>query len=122
MNMLVQVKEINEIPRPVLPHKSGMEKVLLESFLFDARNSINDYLKEISKAANNETTPTGYSSNQVDVNFYPDHAFIEHLYINDNSEMDGENFASTEIPLSEAKQLLLEWQAALDKWYAEHPA
>lgn len=115
--MNIEITEINEIPRPVLPYEKGSRKVVLEDFLFDARTGIDDYLNEISKAEKNDGVPTGFTSNQVDVGFFPNKAEIEHLWCEDeNGEL-----IFVEIPLTEAKQLLLEWKSALNNWYERNP-
>lgn len=115
-NMKIEVKEINEIPRPILVDESGTRKLVLEDFLFDARTSIDDYLKEISKAENDYPQPTGFTSNQVDSSFFSDRAEIEHLWCED----DNGELLFVEMPLQEVKQLLFDWKQALGEWYSKN--
>ncbi len=114
--MNIEITEINEIPRPVLAYEEGSRKVVLEDFLFDARTDIDGYLNEISKAEENDDVPTGFTSNQVDASFFPNKAEIEHLWTEDeNGEL-----IFVEIPLTEARQLLLEWKRVLNNWYQKN--
>ena len=101
-------------PQEVIPHKW-----LLSCFLADARNDIESRLEEIEKAEKGQDVPTGIVSNSVDTNFYPNKAVITALWFNDEGVHDENNYASMEIPLSEAKQLLLDWQKALNEWEAK---
>ena len=115
--MSIEITEINEIPRPVLAYEEGSRKIVLEDFLFDARTDIDGYLNEISKAEKNEGVPTGFTSNQVDASFFSNKAEIEHLW----SEDENGELIFVEIPLTEVKQLLLEWKSVLNSWHQKNP-
>lgn len=79
------------------------------------------YIAEIKKAESGVDIPTGLSFNHTNAKFYQDRAIIEHLWINENGKIDGENYALVEIPLLKAKQLLLDWQAVLEKIDTKKP-
>lgn len=56
---------------------------------------------------------SGFTGDAVDVEFYSDRAVIKELW--PANEEDGEP-ERVEPPLDQARQLLLDWQAALEQW------
>lgn len=109
--MKIITKEINGRPMAFVDSDSNLVDGLVASYLQDTELGFEDYLKEIEKAEQNIDIPTGFTGNNVDVEFYPDKAVIEELY-----PADENNFQSIEIPLSEAKRLLLEWKNIVEEW------
>ncbi len=93
------------------PDETGSKKQLLTCFLEDSRNYTEGYLKGIDEAEKSGKEVTGFTGNRVDVEFYPDRAVIEELY-----PADEDNFQKIEIPLQEAKNLLLDWKDVIEKW------
>jgi hypothetical protein len=59
-----------------------------------------------------ESERGGYPCNTVNVEFYSDRAVIEGLYPAAGEDAEPERM---EIPLHQARQLLLDWQAALEQ-------
>lgn len=111
------IVEINERPCADFSDEPPPRSWLLSSFLEEARVfTTAEYLREIDKAERNEY-PAGITGNELDVSFLQNEATLESLWVED----DNGEFATTTLPLAEAKQLLLDWQAALEKWRSENP-
>lgn len=116
----IQLKILNDFPRPYFGNT--ISDSVLSCFLEDAEMDFEGYLKEIEKAERGEDAPTGFTGNQMDVDFYSNKAVIEALWFNEEGVNDGENFATVEVSLSEAKQLLLDWKKTLEDWKKSKPA
>ena len=87
--------------------------------LADADGQEDLYLGEIAKAEAGATIKDLYN-NIVDVQLYPDgHVIIEELRYNEQDEILRGPPARIEITMAEAKQLLLDWLAAKQQWYAQ---
>lgn len=85
---------------------------LLSSFLEEARPDVRRYLDELERAQSGESEPTGYTGDDVDVEFYADRAVIEELWPADEAAEP----ERIEITLDQARQLLLDWKVALERW------
>jgi hypothetical protein len=86
---------------------------LLSAFLEEARTDVRRYLDELERAQKGESECTGYTGDDVDVEFYADRAVIEELWPTAGEDAEPERI---EIPLDQAQQLLLDWQIALEQW------
>ena len=106
------IKDVNSRPWAEFPEENETKGWLLSAFLEDARANPKDYLDEISRAEQNPGTATGYTGNHVDVEFNSDRAVIEDLY----PEPPDDEPEKIEISLADAKQLLLDWEAAIKDW------
>lgn len=93
------------------PDETGFRKQLLNCFLEDARNYTEGYLEGIEEAEKSGKEVTGFTGNRVDVEFYPDRTVIEELYPENEDD-----FQKIEIPLQEAKNLLIDWKQVIEKW------
>lgn len=111
--MKFHVEEINERPMAVFDDEPPPRNWLLTFFLEEARTGVQDFLREIERVQSGESERGGYTCNTVDVEFYPDRAVIEELYPAGGEDAEPER---VEIPLRRARQLLLDWQAALEQW------
>ncbi len=109
--MKITIKEVHGRPFADINSGSVKTEALVAGYLRDTELDFDGYLEEIEKAEQNRNIPTGITGNNVDVEFYPDKAIIEELY-----PADEDNFQSVEIPLQEAKRLLLEWQKVIEEW------
>lgn len=115
--MKFRVEEVNERPMAFFDDEPPPRSGLLSAFLEEARTGVEDFLVEIERVQSGEADRGGYTCNGVDVEFYPDRAVIEELYPAAGEEAGPER---TEIPLEQARQLLLEWKAALEQWRTRH--
>jgi hypothetical protein len=79
---------------------------------------VQDFLDEIERARSGEAESAGFTCNGVVVEFYRDRAVIEELYPAAGEDAEPERI---EISLNQARQLLLDWQAALERWQPQRP-
>ena len=107
------------IPDPVFEEEVPPKSWLLASFLSDMRGQEDLYLGAIEKAEAGATITDLYN-NYIDAQLYPDgRVILEELRYNEQDEIDRGPPARIEITLVEAKQLILDWLAAKQEWYAQ---
>lgn len=111
--MKFHIEMIDEHPVAVFDDEPPPGNWLLSTFLEEARTAIQDFLDEIERGRQGDGTPTGYTGNGIDVEFYPDRAVIEELWSAGGDEAES---AKIEISLDQARQLLLDWRQALNHW------
>jgi len=111
--MKFHVEEANERPIAVFDDEQPPRNWLLSSFLEEARTGVQDFLEEIERAQSGESERTGYTCDSVDVEFYSDRAVIKELWLTTGEDAEPERI---EITLDQARQLLLDWQVALEQW------
>jgi hypothetical protein len=107
------VEQVDKRLIAVFDDEPPPRKWLLASFLEQARPHVQRYLDEIERARSGSSEPTGYTGDEVDVEFYADRAVIEELWPSAGDDAEPERL---ELTLDEARQLLLDWQIALEQW------
>lgn len=117
--MKVEIQEIWNRPVPAVVDEVPERENLLTSLLLDADGQEDLYLGEIAKAEAG-TTITDLYNNYIDAQLYPDgRVILEELRYNAQDEIDRGPPARIEITLAQAKQLILDWLAAKQSWYAQ---
>jgi len=110
--MKFRVEQVNGRPVAVFDDEQTPKSWLLSSFLEEARPGVQRFLDEIERALRGESEPTGFTGDAIDVEFYSDRAVIEELWpAGEDAEPQ-----RIEIPLDQARQLLLDWQLAIEQW------
>ena len=95
------------------------QRLMMTTFLIDLDGQEDFYLEEFAKAEAGATI-TGLYNNHVDAQLYPDgRVILEELRYNAQDELDRGPPARIEITLAQAKQLILDWLAAKQSWYAQ---
>ena len=100
--------------------EAGLRRDLLTSLLIDCRGQEELYLAELAKAEAGETILDLYN-HSVQLYIYPDLVVLEDmqdLSLGDNEEAEGPPRCIF-VTLAEAKQLILDWLEAKQRWYAE---
>jgi hypothetical protein len=111
--MKFRIEEVNQRPMAVFDDELPPKSWLLTSFLEEARTGVQDFLDEIEFAKSGTVEHAGLTGDGVDVEFFSDRAVIKELWPANGKDS---TVARIEIPLEQARQLLLEWQIALESW------
>lgn len=106
------LEEIGDVPRAVFTGVDPPLNALLQRFLNPARHFVPDILYEVSLVERWVVESSGFESDYVDVQVFHDRVEIR-ARPNALAEGAAEGFT---LPLAEAKLLLLEWGAALERW------
>lgn len=113
--MNFSLEEIDGEPRAVVEGASQNEEALLQYFLHSAPQFVPDVLYEISLVERLAVESSGFETDLIDVQILPDRVSIKSkLMIEGTGEPIG-----VALPLDEAKLMLLEWGAALQRWRME---
>lgn len=115
--MKFRVEETNGRPFAVFDDEPPPRNWLLTSFLEEARVAAVDFLDEIERVRSGAAAQAGCTGDGVDVAFHADRAVIEELWPSGGDDATPEMI---EIPLEQARQLLLDWRAALEQWHAQN--
>ena len=102
------------IINPDFPDEPQPRRHLLVSLICDMRGQENLYLTYIDKAESGETTLDLYN-NLVNVELHSDGRVVVEDLWGDDTTPD-----RTELTLTEARQLILDWLDAKAKWIVEH--
>jgi hypothetical protein len=111
--MKFRVEEVNGRPLAVFEDEKPPRSWLLTSFLEEARVAVEDFLSKIESVQSGKLDSAGCTGDGVEVEFYSDRAVIEELYPAAGEDAEPERI---EIPLEQARQILLDWQVALEQW------
>jgi hypothetical protein len=106
------LEEIGDAPRAVFTDVDRPLNVLLGRFLNPAPYFVPDILYEVSLVERRIVESSGFESAYVDVQVFYDRVEIR-ARPNAIAEGAAEGFI---LPMTEAKLLLLEWGAALERW------
>jgi hypothetical protein len=106
------LEEIGDVPRAAFTGVDRPQNVLLGYFLNPAPYFVPDILYEVSLVERRVVESSGSESAYVDVQVFHDRVEIRAL---PNALAEGAAAGFT-LPLTEAKLLLLEWGAALERW------
>lgn len=106
------LEEIGDTPKAVFTGTDHPLNVLLGHFLNPAPYFVPDILYEISLVERRVVESSGFESEYVDVQVFHDRVEIR-ARPNALSEGAAEGFT---LSMTEAKLLLLEWGAALERW------
>lgn len=118
-NMKIGIQEIHNRPWPLVEDEPPNRVKLLMGFLLDLYGQEDLYLEYINKAESGEAVVDLYNDS-VDAQLYPDgRVILEELRYNAQDELDRGPPARIEITLAQAKQLILDWLAAKQRWYAQ---
>lgn len=107
------MEEANGRPIAVFDDEPAPRNWLLASLLEEARTILPEFLAEIESAQSGKSGRFGITGDAVDVEFYPDRAVIKELWPDEEEDDEPER---VELPLDQVRQLLIDWQAALDQW------
>lgn len=119
---LYQVLPDSPFVSPSFDNEPEPRKWLLGDFLEDMYDQEDLYLREIAKAEMGETILDLYNQ-RVHAYLYPDgRVILEELRWSDDDEDELGPPARTELTLTEAKQLILDWLAAKEAWKAQRAA
>lgn len=111
----MRLEEIDGEPRAVIDGADRDEEALLQQFLLPAAHFVPDVLYEISLVERLAVESSGFETGLVNVQILPDRVSIK-LKLG----IDGAGSpAGVVLPLEEAKLMLLEWGAALQRWRME---
>jgi hypothetical protein len=111
----LSLEEIDGEPQVVVEGASQDEETLLQYFLHPAPHFVPDVLYEISLVERLAVASSGFETDLVDVQILPDRVIIKSkLMIEGTGEPMG-----VALPLDEAKLMLLDWGAALQRWRME---
>ena len=110
-----RLEEIDGEPQAVIDGVGRDEEALLQRFLLPAAHFIPDVLYEISLVERLAVGSSGFETDIIDVQILPDRVSIKSKL---RMEGAGEP-AGVSLPLDEAKLMLLEWGAALQRWRME---
>jgi len=103
---------------PCVEDEPHPRSLLLNLFLADADRNEDIYLAEIAKAAAGEPNVV-VGNHAVWAIMSTDKVILEPM-LPTEKQADGIEPLRTEISLSEAKQLILDWLEAKRRWHAEH--
>jgi hypothetical protein len=111
MEVNFEIQEINGRPMAVFVKEAPPREWLLTLFLEETvPPEVMKYYKRAIEKAEKGVSTEGNSGNAVGVDVFPDKLVIEELFY------EGDEPQMTEISLSEAKELLLEWEKELENW------
>ena len=113
--MKFRLEEIDGEPRAIVEGVGTIEEALLGHFLLPAPHFVPDVLYEISLVERLAVEASGFETELVDVRIMTDRVSIM-----SKLRMGGAGQpAGVTLPLDEAKLMLLEWGAALQRWRME---
>lgn len=119
--MTVRASDWARGPGPSLPDvEAGIRRDLLGGLLIDCDGQEDLYLGELAKAEAGETILDLYN-HRVHLYIYPELVVLEDmqdLSLGNNEEAEGPRRCIF-VTLAEAKQLILDWLDAKQRWYAE---
>lgn len=110
------LEEIGDAPRAAFTGIDRPLNVLLGRFLNPAPYFVPDILYEVSLVERRVLESSGFESAYVDAQVFQDRIEIR-ARPNALAEGAAEGFT---LPITEAKLLLLEWGAALERWQSGH--
>lgn len=114
--MNFQVEEFNDLPQAVFEDIDEQGKILLSHFLHPAPHFVAEVLYELSLVERHAIEFSGFETDFVDVQFFRDRVVIKSQSKN-VTEREPLNFV---LSVDEAKLLLLEWGAKIQRWRMEH--
>ena len=103
---------------PCVEDEPHPRSLLLNLFLADADRNEDIYLAEIAKAAAGEPDVV-VGNHAVWAIMSTDKVILEQM-LPAEQQAEGTEPLRTEISLSQAKQLIIDWLAVKQRWYAEH--
>jgi hypothetical protein len=110
-----RLEEIDGEPHAVVEGVGATEETVLSHFLLPALHFVPDVLYEISLVERLAVEASGFETELVDVTILPDRVSImSKLSMGGAGQLTG-----VTLPLDEAKLMLLEWGAALQRWRME---
>ena len=110
--MKFRIEEALDRPVAVFDDEQPPRSSLLSTFLEEARTSMKELLDKLENVRSGQASQHGYTGDGVSVEYYVDRAVIEELWPADEDVEP----ARIELPLDQARQLLLDWQTALNHW------
>ena len=110
--MGIRVEVVDGTPKAVFEDEDPLRRALLPHFLLTAPYFVQDMLYELAVVERGSVESSGFESEHVCVQFFRDRVVIEAWL---PEERDGEEPDRLEISVQEAKLLLLEWGAALER-------
>jgi hypothetical protein len=111
----LRLEEINGEPRAILEGAGEAEEALLPHFLHPAPHFVADVLYEISLVERLVVESSGFETDLVDVKVFSDQVIIKFKL---RIDVKGKS-SSIVLSLDEAKLMLLEWGAMLQRWRIE---
>jgi hypothetical protein len=111
-----RIEEIDGVPQAVFEDTGQPGTVLLKHFLHPAPHFVPDVLYEISLVERRAVESSGFETDFVDVQFFPDRVLIKPRIMNAD---EGESLGIL-LSVNEAKLLLLEWGAKVQRWRIEN--
>lgn len=114
--MNFRLEEIDGAPQAVFEDTDQQSTVLLTHFLHPAPHFVPDVLYEISLVERRAVESSGFETDFVDVLFFPDRVLIKPRIM----EADEGETLGILLTVDEAKLLLLEWGAKVQRWRIEH--
>lgn len=113
--MSFRLEEVDGIPKAVFEDEDPLRRELLPHFLLTAPYFVQDMLYELAVVERGSVGSSGFESEYVCVEFFRDRVVIEKYLPEDAG--DDEEPPRLEVSVDEAKLLLLEWGAALQRWH-----
>lgn len=114
--MNFRIEEIDGVLQAVFEETDQDKKALLTHFLHPAKYFVPDVLYEISLVERRAVESSGFETDSVDVQLFPDRVLIKPRIMKTN---EGETLGVL-LSVDEAKLLLLEWGAKIQRWRIEH--
>jgi hypothetical protein len=111
-----RVEEVDGTPRAVFEDEDPLRRELLPLLLLPAPYFVEDMLHELSLVERGVTESSGFDTPRAVVEFFSDRVVIE-TYLPEDS--DDEEPPRLELSVEEARLLLLEWGAALQRRHVE---
>jgi hypothetical protein len=110
-----RLEEIDGEPRAAIDGAGRDEEALLQQFLLPAVHFVPDVLYEISLVERLAVESSGFETDLIDVKILPDQVSIKSKLRIEGAGRPTE----LALPLDEAKLMLLEWGAALQRWWMD---
>lgn len=107
-----RLEEINSLPQAVFDGVDPHRKFLLQHFLHHAPHFVPDVLYEISLVERHAVDSSGFETEFVDVQFFRDRVSIKPRI----KKTGEEEPLGILLNIDEAKLLLLEWGARVQRW------
>jgi hypothetical protein len=110
-----RLEEIDGQPQAVFEDIDDDGKILLPHFLHPAPHFVPDVLYELSLVERRAIESSGFETDLIEVQFFRDRVVVKsRIRIAEGSE-----FVGFVLSLDEAKLLLLEWGAKVQRWRME---